>query len=75
LARDRTENRYPLFLIARRASIRIKRPFEGRFAATLIVWGTVRDGEIVSYRDEPETGFRRRFVADLVKLLPIDSQV
>ena len=40
-----------------------------------IVWETVRDGEIVSYRDEPETGFRRRFVADLVKLLPIDSQV
>ncbi|QIG46275.1 hypothetical protein G5V57_14485 [Nordella sp. HKS 07] len=35
----------------------------------------VRDGEIVSYRDEPETGFRRRFVADLVELLPIDSQV
>jgi putative cardiolipin synthase len=35
----------------------------------------VRDGEIVSYRDEPETGFGRRFVADLVKLLPIDSQV
>ena len=40
-----------------------------------IVWETVRDGETVSYRDEPETGFRRRFVADLVKLLPIDSQV
>ena len=40
-----------------------------------IVWETVRDGEIVSYRDEPETGFRRRFVANLVKLLPIDSQV
>ncbi|WP_210300152.1 phospholipase D-like domain-containing protein [Mycoplana azooxidifex] len=40
-----------------------------------IVWETVRDGKIVSYRDEPEAGFRRRFVADLVKLLPIDSQV
>ena len=40
-----------------------------------IVWETVRDGEIVSYRDEPETRFRRRFVANLVKLLPIDSQV
>ncbi|MGO4441158.1 phospholipase D family protein [Rhizobium sp. RAF56] len=40
-----------------------------------IVWETVRNGETVSYRDEPETGFRRRFVADLVKLLPIDSQV
>jgi putative cardiolipin synthase len=40
-----------------------------------IVWKTVRYGEIVSYDDEPETGFRRRLVADLVKLLPIDSQV
>ena len=41
-----------------------------------IVWETVRDGgEIVSYRDEPDTGFCRRFVANLVKLLPIDSQV
>ena len=40
-----------------------------------IVWETLRDGETVSYRDEPETGFGRRFVADLVKLLPIDSQV
>ena len=37
-----------------------------------IVWETVRDGEIVRYRDEPETGFRRRFVANLVKLLPIE---
>ena len=40
-----------------------------------IVWETVRDGEIVRYRDEPETGFRRRFVADLLKLLPINSQL
>jgi putative cardiolipin synthase len=40
-----------------------------------IVWETVRDGERVRYRDEPETGFRRRFVADLLKLLPIDSQL
>ena len=40
-----------------------------------IVWETVRDGKVVSYRVEPETGFGRRFVADLVKLLPIDSQV
>ena len=40
-----------------------------------IVWETVRDGEIVRYHDEPETGFRRRFVADLLKLLPIDSQL
>lgn len=40
-----------------------------------IVWETMRDHEIVRYRDEPETGFRRRLVADLVKLLPIDSQL
>ena len=40
-----------------------------------IVWETERDGEIVRYRDEPETGFRQRFVANLVKLLPINLQV
>ena len=40
-----------------------------------IVWETAQNEEIVSYRDEPETGFRRRFVANLLKLLPIDSQV
>jgi putative cardiolipin synthase len=40
-----------------------------------IVWETVREGRTVRYRDEPETGFRRRFVADLLKLLPIDSQL
>ena len=40
-----------------------------------IIWETVRDGQTVRYRDEPETGFRRRFVADLLKLLPIDSQL
>jgi cardiolipin synthase C len=40
-----------------------------------IVWETVRDGQRVRYRDEPETGFRRRFIADLLKLLPIDSQL
>ena len=40
-----------------------------------IVWETVRDGQSVRYGDEPETGFRRRFVADLFKLLPIDSQL
>ena len=40
-----------------------------------IVWETVRDGETARYRDEPETGFGRRFVAGLVKLLPINSQV
>ncbi len=40
-----------------------------------IVWETVRDGTKVRYQDEPETGFRRRFAADLLKLLPIDSQL
>jgi putative cardiolipin synthase len=40
-----------------------------------IVWETARDGQNVRYRDEPETGFRRRLVADLLKLLPIDSQL
>ena len=40
-----------------------------------IVWETARDGQSVHYRDEPETGFRRRLVADLLKLLPIDSQL
>ena len=40
-----------------------------------IVWETVREGQRVRYRDEPETGFRRRLVADLLKLLPIDSQL
>ena len=29
-----------------------------------IVWETVRDGTIVRYSDEPETGFRRRLVAE-----------
>jgi len=40
-----------------------------------IVWETVRDGQKVRYRDEPDTGFRRRMVANLLKLLPIDSQL
>jgi cardiolipin synthase C len=40
-----------------------------------MVWETVRDGQRVRYKDEPETGFRRRFLADLLKLLPIDSQL
>jgi putative cardiolipin synthase len=40
-----------------------------------IVWETVRDGKTVCYRNEPETGFRRRLVANLLKLLPIDSQL
>ena len=40
-----------------------------------IVWETERDGQRVRYRDEPDTGFRRRFAANLWKLLPIDSQL
>ena len=40
-----------------------------------IIWETVRDGQTVRYRDEPGTGFRRRSVADLLKLLPIDLQL
>jgi len=40
-----------------------------------IVWETERNGQTVRYRDEPETGFRRRLVANLWKLLPIDSQL
>ena len=33
------------------------------------------DGQAVRYRDEPRTGFRRRFVANLLKLLSIDLQL
>ena len=40
-----------------------------------IVWETMRDGQRVRYGNEPETGFRRRLVAKLWKLLPIDSQL
>jgi putative cardiolipin synthase len=40
-----------------------------------IVWETVNDGAIVRSRNEPEAGFRRRLVAGLWKLLPIDSQL
>ena len=40
-----------------------------------IVWETVKDGQTVRYQNEPEAGFRRRFVADLLKLLPIESQL
>jgi hypothetical protein len=35
----------------------------------MIIWETVRDGQTVRYRDGPGTGFRRRFVADLLKRL------
>ena len=40
-----------------------------------IVWETAREGQRILYRNEPETGFRRRFVAGLWKLLPINSQL
>lgn len=40
-----------------------------------ITWETVRDGKDVRYRDEPQTGFQRRLVANLWKLLPINSQL
>jgi cardiolipin synthase C len=40
-----------------------------------IIWETVTDGQVVRYRVEPGAGFRRRFFADLLKLLPIDSQL
>ena len=40
-----------------------------------MVWETVKDGKRVRYQDEPETGFRRRFVTDLLKMLPIESQL
>ena len=40
-----------------------------------MVWETAKDGQRIRYRNDPETGFRRRFVAGLWKLLPIDSQL
>jgi hypothetical protein len=36
---------------------------------------TVTDGRTVRYRDEPETAFGRRFVTDLLKMLPLESQL
>ena len=49
------------------------RVFIDRYSS--IIWETVMDGHTVRHRDEPGTGFRRRFVANLLKLLPIDSQL
>jgi len=40
-----------------------------------LAWETRKDGEILRFDDEPDTGFRRRFVADLLKLLPLESQL
>jgi putative cardiolipin synthase len=39
------------------------------------VWETMKHGQRMHYRDEPETGFPRRFVAHVLKLLPIDAQL
>ena len=38
-----------------------------------VVWETETDGRTVRYQDEPDTSFRRRFVTDLLKMLPLDS--
>ena len=43
-----------------------------------IIWETVVDGHTERYQSRDElsgTGFRRRLVANLLKLLPIDSQL
>ena len=40
-----------------------------------IIWETVRDGKTVHYRHEPGTSFGRRLLAELLKLLPINSQL
>ena len=40
-----------------------------------IIWETVIDGHTVRFGNEPGTGFRRRLVANLLKFLPIDSQL
>ena len=40
-----------------------------------LVWETFEDGETIRYDDEPETSFGRRFTADLLKMLPLDSQL
>ena len=40
-----------------------------------ITWETVRGDKGMRYQNEPETGFRRRFLASLWKLLPINSQL
>ena len=37
-----------------------------------VTWETESDGQRVRYRNEPETGFRRRLAAFLWKLLPIE---
>lgn len=40
-----------------------------------LVWETVEDGRTIRYDDEPETGFGRRFTVDLLKMLPLESQL
>jgi putative cardiolipin synthase len=40
-----------------------------------LVWETRENGETVRYDDEPKTSFGRRFTTDLLKMLPLDSQL
>ena len=40
-----------------------------------LVWETVENGETISYDDEPNTTFGRRFTVDLMKMLPLESQL
>ena len=40
-----------------------------------IVWETEKDSQTLRYRNEPGTTFLRRSFANLLKLLPINSQV
>jgi putative cardiolipin synthase len=40
-----------------------------------IVWETEKDNQTLRHRNEPGTTFRRRLFANLLKLLPIDSQL
>ena len=40
-----------------------------------LVWETEKDGRIRRYDDEPDTTFGRRFTVDLLKLLPLESQL
>lgn len=40
-----------------------------------LVWDAEDDGQIVRYRHEPEASLYRRFIAAIVRLLPIESQL
>ena len=39
------------------------------------LWTGVENGERVTYRREPETGFWKRFRVKLLRILPINSQL